>query len=168
MNSTMQNLESRKTTAGITTESFANAYQSGYRLTVRFLISKGLNVDQAEETAQSAWVRGWEARNQLRVEGRMLPWINSIAYRRFCNVHRRTSTYVSLTGISDTKGICVTVGAEAALLLNRCSALDQSLLTRRYLQEMELKDIAGFLGLSEVAVRVRLHRCRKALQARIQ
>ena len=153
--------------SGLTSESFAEAYHKGYRSTVRFLVSKGLTMDAAEETAQSAWARGWEARGQLQMEERLLPWINSIAYRGFCNAHRHARRQTELTDMADVNGLSVMAGAEASLILSRCSAPEQVLLTKRYLQGMELKEIAASLGVTEINVRVRLHRCQKGLRARI-
>ena len=43
----------------MTREDYGAAYEEGYRVTVRLLISRGSAPDAAEEIAQSAWVRGW-------------------------------------------------------------------------------------------------------------
>jgi hypothetical protein len=47
----------------MTQESFAAAYRNGFHTTMRLMLSKGLLIDEAEELAQAAWVRGWEARH---------------------------------------------------------------------------------------------------------
>ncbi len=44
----------------MTREEYGAAYKKGYNLTVRFLVSRGLSYDSAQETAQAAWVKGWE------------------------------------------------------------------------------------------------------------
>jgi hypothetical protein len=44
----------------MTREEYGTAYQKGYNLTVRFLVSRGLSYDSAQETAQAAWAKGWE------------------------------------------------------------------------------------------------------------
>ena len=72
-----------------------------------------------------------------------------------------------MTDMADVNGLSVMAGAEASLILSRCSAPEQVLLTKRYLQGMELKEIAASLGVTEINVRVRLHRCQKGLRARI-
>lgn len=148
-------------------ESFAEAYAKGFRLTVRFLLSKGASVDNAEELAQTAWVRGWEARSQLRLKERLLPWINSIAYRRFCNDRRvavRQSEFCDTTAASASPPGAV---LDAKILLNLCSAIDGTILKHRYLDGMNIKEIAEALGLTEIAVRVRLHRCQSWLRSRL-
>jgi len=63
----------------MTRDEYGAAYQKGYRLTVRFLISRGSTWDDAEETAQAAWTRGWERLGQLRDTTMVLTWVNSIA-----------------------------------------------------------------------------------------
>ncbi len=68
----------------MTTEEYGNAYKKGYHLTVRFLVSRGLTYDGAQETAQAAWVSGWERLGQLRDSSMVLTWMNSIAL----NIHR--------------------------------------------------------------------------------
>jgi DNA-directed RNA polymerase specialized sigma24 family protein len=70
--------------AEMTCEEYGNAYKKGYNLTVRFLVSRGLTYDGAQETAQAAWVKGWERLAQLRDANMVLTWMNSIAL----NIHR--------------------------------------------------------------------------------
>jgi len=151
----------------ITPEAFAQAYLRGFRVTVRFLCSKGASVDAAEELAQTAWVRGWEARAQLQVEDRLLPWINSIAFRRFCNDQRRRGRYSQLTEVSDSRRPSLTESLDAGILLNLCSPIEKKLLTQRYFEGLELKEIAATQGLTEIAVRVRIYRCQCWLRARV-
>src|SRR6202051_5291969 len=68
----------------MTCEEYGSAYKRGYNLTVRFLVSRGLTYDAAQETAQAAWVKGWERLSQLRDSNMVLTWMNSIAL----NIHR--------------------------------------------------------------------------------
>jgi DNA-directed RNA polymerase specialized sigma24 family protein len=68
----------------MTRDEFGSAYEKGYNLTVRFLVSRGLSYDSAQETAQAAWVRGWEKLGQLRDSRLVLTWMNTIAL----NIHR--------------------------------------------------------------------------------
>ena len=44
----------------MTSEEYARAYQDGIKLTFRFLLSRGVGPDSAEEISQAAWFRGWE------------------------------------------------------------------------------------------------------------
>lgn len=162
----MVNTLRKKPASPLTIDAFADAYSKGFPLTVRFLLSKGANFDQAEELAQNAWVRGWEARAQLRLADRVLPWVNSIAYHRFCNDRRRAPA-VELTDPA-TSGIPSDTAMDAGIVLKLCTPVEQGLLTQRYIQGMEVKEIAEARGLSEIAVRVRLHRCQRNLRARLR
>ena len=56
------------------TEVYGKSYERGFRLTVRFLISRGVCTDSAEEAAQVAWAKGWEHLCQLR-DDRMV-WLH--------------------------------------------------------------------------------------------
>ncbi len=83
----------------MTREGYGQAYQKGFSLTVRFLLSRGVQRDAADEAAQAAWVKGWERLEQLRNESSVTTWVNTIAlnvYRRLKPGERRT-----LTGVAD-------------------------------------------------------------------
>jgi RNA polymerase sigma factor (sigma-70 family) len=151
----------------IAADAFAEAYLKGYRVTVRFLRSKGASMDAAEEVAQAAWARGWEAREQLQIEDRILPWINSIAYHRFCNDQRRLVRHSQLFETSDRRIPPPANALDAGAILSLCSPMEQTLLTKRYFEGLEMKEIAAALGLTEMAVRVRIHRCQSALRVRV-
>jgi RNA polymerase sigma factor (sigma-70 family) len=163
----MTNPFGQKPTVTITPDCFAEAYVKGYRLTVRFLLSKGASLDLAEELAQAAWVRGWEAREQLQIDDRIVPWVNSIAYHRYCNDHRR-ARHVEFTEATDSKTPSVLAALDAGILLNLCSPLDKTLLLLRYMNGMEMKEIAAAQGLSEIAVRVRIHRSQSSLRSLVE
>jgi DNA-directed RNA polymerase specialized sigma24 family protein len=48
---------------------YAQAFETGYSATRRFLLARGAPLEEAEEIAQAAWARGWEYRDQLRDPG---------------------------------------------------------------------------------------------------
>ena len=51
-----------------------------FNSTVRFLVSRGFPQDAALDTsAQAAWTKGWERREQLRQPSLVVTWTNSIA-----------------------------------------------------------------------------------------
>jgi DNA-directed RNA polymerase specialized sigma24 family protein len=53
----------------MTQEGYGQAYQQGFGRTVRLLRSRGASMDNAEDAAQAAWLRGWQKIDQLRDEG---------------------------------------------------------------------------------------------------
>ena len=74
-------------------QSFAAAYQKGFPQTVRFLSSRGVPREAALDTAQSAWTKAWERREQLRNPSFVFTWVNSIAlnvYRTLLRREKRT------------------------------------------------------------------------------
>jgi DNA-directed RNA polymerase specialized sigma24 family protein len=152
-------------TATLTPSAFAQAYVKGLRQTTKFLISKGAALDLAEEVAQGAWVRGWEARDQLHLKDRLLPWVNTIAFHSLCADHRRSVRNIELTEVADGRSPEPVAALDAGILMKRCSPLEKVLLTQRYVAGMGLKAIALTHGLSEIAVRLRIHRCKCGLRS---
>ena len=76
---------------------YADAFQNGYSATRRFLLSRGAAIEEAEEIAQAAWVRGWEYRDQLRDPSMVSFWVNSIA-RNLFRARFRTPGHASAGG----------------------------------------------------------------------
>src|SRR5579884_3707326 len=62
---------------------YGEAFEAGYGATRRFLMAHGAPLEDAEEIAQAAWVRGWEYRDQLRDPGMVGFWVNAIARNLF-------------------------------------------------------------------------------------
>ena len=153
----------------LTLDSFAEAYLKGLHQTVRFLQAQGASVDLAEELAQSAWARGWEAREQLNFEDRLQPWINTIAFHRLCSDRRQSSRHSELPAdVLDGRNPGPATALDVTLLLTHCSPLERSLLNDRYMYGRSMKEIAASKGLSEIAVRVRIHRCQRLLRTLAQ
>src|ERR1700730_1978979 len=71
------------------TEEYGCAYQIGLDRTVRLLIARGISWDCAQETAQAAWARGWEKRDQLRDSKMVMTWVNTIALNMYRSSLRR-------------------------------------------------------------------------------
>ena len=144
---------------------FGEAYSQGLRRTISFLLSRGTGRDVAEEIAQYAWAQGWEYCGQLRCADSLQPWINSIAYNQLCNDKRRRLRYETGVDVSDVSTPEPVNTLDFGLILKRCSPLERLLLAQRYVEGMQMKEIAKLHGLSELAVRLRIHRCRRALRS---
>lgn len=150
----------------LTEKTYATAYEGGLRSTIRLLLSKGLMAQDAEEWAQAAWVRGWEARHQLKEDERVVPWINRIAVNTMCNEIRRSKRQVALDD-TDSRPVCqlpVAAQVDARKMLAHCSKLDRSLMVHRYAGGFKMEEIAALHGLTGVATRVRIHRAKAALR----
>ena len=149
-------------------ETFGIAYEKGFAATIGFLLYRGARREEAEELAQAAWARGWEARAQLKEESRIVAWVNSIAYRNLCNARRRGGRFAELMeacAAAVSGGDRVRSRVDCEKLLGLCDGLDRKLMVERYLEEREIGEVAQRTGMTEVAVRVRLHRCRVGLKA---
>ena len=147
----------------MTRSAYGRAYQDGFKLTVRFLISKGIPQDAAEETSQAAWTRGWERIDQLRDDELVRTWVNTIAlnmYRRNAHLDSRTQPLVDRTG-----GAGVNVAAiDLARVLRFCCRSDRELLTHQ-LHGLTTSEIARQVGATETAVRIRLMRARRSARS---
>lgn len=146
-------------------EEFAAAYRKLFRNTVHFLTCRGLSYEEAEEYAQAAWARGWERLHQLMQAGSIGPWINSIAWRLVLSAppRQQSVTLPELADASSAKRI-MQAAVEADEVLAACTTKERELLEARYLEGESIEEISEQLGISRVAVRVRLHRVKSALQ----
>ena len=145
----------------MTRDEYGVAYQKGYGLTVRFLVSRGLAWDTAQETAQAAWVRGWERLGQLRDPRMVLTWMNSIAL----NIHRcflrREPLLHALPEIAAPPKIDL-AAIDIKRILQCCTKKDRVVLQRHYLEGFKVREIASAHGWTETAVRIRLLRARRS------
>ena len=147
----------------MTVEEYGKSYERGFKLTVRFLGSRGLCGDAAEETAQAAWVKGLERLGQLRDKKLVVTWVNSIAlnvYRSF----KRTPPFQELPELSVPPQVNL-AAIDVDRVLHFCKASEQLMLRLRYLEGFGIKDIAQQEGRTQSAVRLRLLRARRSARA---
>ena len=152
----------RPTTVG--REIYSDAYQQGYNLTKRFLLSRGVPFESAEEDAQAAWVRGWERLDDLRNPDRLVTWINSIALNLFRNRLRKERLHDQsgeIPEVSDVK--TASISADVFRELSRCKPSDQKLLWQRYVEGYTSAELATLWHCKPATIRVRLLRARRGL-----
>jgi len=143
---------------------YALAFETGYGATRRFLLSRGAQVEDAEEIAQAAWARGWEYREQLRDPTLVGYWVNSIAR----NLYRARFRAMPALAIEDVDA-SYTVDLEALelrLILERCSSRDRALLERS-LEGYTAEEMARTCGITSTGIRVRLLRIRQSLREQL-
>ncbi|MDZ4801423.1 MAG: sigma-70 family RNA polymerase sigma factor [Bryobacteraceae bacterium] len=145
---------------------FGDAFQSCFPLTLRFLLSRGVAADVAEEVAQAAWVKGWECRDQLQRPQMIAAWVNSIAKNMLKNRRRTEQRLESLTDLSKAS-TQPQPSVDMGRILQRCDGRDAKILWGFYVEGYTTEEIAGRLGLSPVAVRVRMLRLRNALRLKL-
>lgn len=121
-------------------------------------------MDEAEEIAQAAWVRGWECREQLRDPSLVGFWVNSIARNLFRARFRSTP-------VNPIEDVDVTYNMnleeiELHRLLERCSGRDRALLEKT-LEGYSAEEIARTSGITSTGIRVRLLRIRQSLRQQL-
>jgi RNA polymerase sigma factor (sigma-70 family) len=144
---------------------YADAFQKGYSATRRFLLSRGAALDEAEEIAQAAWVRGWEYREQLRDPSMVNFWVNSIA-RNLFRARFRTPPVIPLEGIDPSYSMSLEEQIEVRRMLDRCPPRDRALLEKS-LEGYSAEEIAKDEGISSTGIRVRMLRIRQGIRAQI-
>ena len=147
----------------LTEQQYEKAFERGYPRTVRFLLSTGVRSDLAEEIAQAAWARGWECRAQLKSQGAVGVWVNTIAknlmrvdYRRKRPTEELSEGAAVVQPDYDTSAV--------GEILAYCAPGDRELLQQHYLEGWSSSEIAPRLGISPVSVRVRLLRIKQSLR----
>jgi RNA polymerase sigma-70 factor, ECF subfamily len=146
----------------MTTEEYGRAYKTGYVLTARLLVAHGLSWDGAYETAQAAWVRGWEKRGQLRDSNTVTRWVNTIALNMYRTSLRREPFLQDIPEVPASPERYL-AAIDVQLILQTCKTKDMIVLQTYYLEECKAQEIARAQGLTETAVRLRLLRARRAL-----
>lgn len=143
---------------------YGSAYMNGCRRTVRFLLSAGLSLDDAMETAQAAWVRGWERRSQIRDSRKTLTWVNSIALNLYRSRLRKECRLSSESRDIPVPPRASLISLDLSRIMAHCRSCDRELLEKRYFYGYEIQDLAREQGCSRTAVRVRLMRARRSLK----
>ena len=143
---------------------YANAFETGFPATRRFLLSRGAAVEEAEEIAQAAWARGWEFRDQLRDPGLVGFWVNSIA-RNLFRARFRAKVMAPMDGVEAPYQMNLEE-IELHRLLERCSGRDRQLLEQS-LEGYSAEEIARVEGITSTGIRVRLLRIRQSLRQQL-
>jgi len=147
-------------------EEYGQAYRSGFESTVRFLLSRGAPRESAREAAQAAWAKGWERLYQLRNEGMVVTWVNTIALNAYRKLLRRDNCYQlapELPGSSEMGLAAIDV----ARILDSCRPRERFLLEQQ-MSGVTTQEMAYREGASETAIRIRLLRVRRAVRARLE
>ncbi len=153
----------------MTSNVFAAAYSKGIKRTLSFLIARGVPRDTAEDVAQAGWSRGWEKLEQLRDDAMVVPWINTIAlndYRRSVRkLHWEQSWKPVYQDLAPTFVDCAAI--EVTRILESCNPADRRLLQAQ-MSGATAGELAEEAGVTDAAMRIRLHRARRKARARCQ
>ncbi|MEQ8280269.1 MAG: RNA polymerase sigma factor [Deltaproteobacteria bacterium] len=127
---------------------------------------------EAEDIVQQAYVSAFAKLSQFRGDARFSTWLTRIAINEALQRRRRERPFEVIEGEADpTTPEAEVYRAEVAKLLEvYVDGMPESLRTvfvLRDVEEMSTAQTADCLGLSEEAVRVRLHRGRRLLRERL-
>ena len=150
----------------MTQEGYGQAYQKGYKRTVRLLQSRGASPDTAEDFAQAAWLRGWEKVDQLRDDQMVIGWVNAIAINCLRGGFQDPDRNRELADVCGQ--VCLDLAPiDAARILKFCGPRDR-LLFEQKLGGPTTEEIAMKHGVSTATVRVRYLRARRAVRANVE
>ena len=125
----------------MTTEEYGSAYKKGFILTTRLLVTRGMSWDGAQETAQAAWVKGWEKRGQLRDSKTVVRWINTIALNIFRTNLRHEPFLEELPELAAPPEKHL-AAIDVQLKLRTCKKTDRIVLQSYYLEDHRTEEIA--------------------------
>jgi DNA-directed RNA polymerase specialized sigma24 family protein len=152
----------------MTRDAYGQAYQKGFDLTIRFLLSRGLRRDTASEVAQAAWVRGWERHGQLRNDDFVVTWVNTIALNVYRSLLRNESLVNREVQNLQDRVVGIDLAAiDVGRMLSSCGTHDRILL-EQYMDGFTMAEIARKHNSTETAIRIRLLRARRAARCRAQ
>ncbi|MBI5093065.1 MAG: sigma-70 family RNA polymerase sigma factor [Candidatus Hydrogenedentes bacterium] len=150
----------------------------------RFCLHYLKDVERSKELTQEAFVRVYVARDRFDDSRRFRPWILCIARNLCLNEIKRKKTvpmesleeYAStareasgeiLRSSSDGPSEMLAAAERRELLVKALDGLDsdsREIVTLRFFERMQARDIAEIVGSSEGAVRTKLHRILKSLR----
>lgn len=150
----------------MTPAEFAAAYSKGWRRTVRFLMSKGVNSDTAEEVAQDAWGKGWTRRASLLKPSAVGPWVNSIALNIFRGRIRRQPVDGDVPE-QPVRPMATPESTDVVTVLKSCNPEERELLAATA-EGYTSHDLARIKGCKPSTIRVRLLRLRRRLGPKLR
>jgi len=150
----------------MTAQEFGSAYGLGLKKTVRALVNAGIPSDRAEDLAQTAWVRGWEKRDQLRDSALVTGWVIAIAFNLIRAELRDLNRIWPLEGHESVCEIDLAV-MDADHICELCEPRHRSLVRGVFRLGRDREEMAAELGISRSAVNSRLSRALRSLRKRV-
>ena len=120
------------------------------------------NDEDIADAMQETVLRAWQALPSLRFDAYFKTWITRILIRECCRIIRaqnRTALLDELPAVPESTSP-FQLRLEVEDVLRTLGENDRLLLMLFYANDLSVRQIAGILGISQGAVRVRLHRSR--------
>ncbi|HEX4008134.1 MAG TPA: RNA polymerase sigma factor [Acidobacteriaceae bacterium] len=153
---------------------------------LRFLLSSLTDRDVAEALTQECFLKAWTARHQFRGDSSLSTWLTRIAVNlmrdhlrsrslRFWQKTRGTALDVMDVsdwipdGRSSPESVALARAQVAAMwkAVDQLSAHQRSVFVLRFVEEMELDEIAGTIGMNLSTVKSHLYRALAILRERM-
>ncbi|MBP9821711.1 MAG: sigma-70 family RNA polymerase sigma factor [Candidatus Pacebacteria bacterium] len=158
-------------------QTFLAGYEKHTDELFRFCVVKVRNRDEAMDIVQETFIRAWEYLRKGNVIEQMRPFLFRTA-RNIIIDHARKHKTISLDAMQeeqrfdapDTRVQPFGIGFELDRMLAALETLEpthREVLSLRFLQELDIPEIAEVLGLNPNAVSVRIHRGIEALKKQL-
>lgn len=152
---------------------FEALYRSHYRDVLHYA-SRRVSAVEADDVVAEVFTTAWRRRNEVADIGRA--WLLRTASNHILHVHRGTGRRARLQNrLANSAGaeVCDGLGSDdstdpmLAAAMQDLSARDQELLRLAAWEQLTPAELAAVMGCSIPTVRVRLHRARRRLAARL-
>ena len=144
-------------------ESLVNEYSESL---LRYCTSILGNCADAQDAAQTAFIRAWEKRAAIRQKNSIRSWLFRIAYRVCLDELRRRRDTEELTErpeLSYGQDPDAGMSEELTKALAALSPLDRAILEERILEEISYRELSAIHRMPQTALRARYSRARKKL-----
>ncbi len=121
--------------------------------------------DDAEDVVQDVLLRLWQIRDELHLPLRPLAMC-LVRNRCIDLIRRRRGTDELKDDIADEPTIDDDRYKRVMMIIDTLPTMQQMVVRMRHIEGMEMKEIAGITGTTEVAVRKTLSRARQAIRNR--
>lgn len=151
---------------------FTRIYEDTSRDLLAFLLRRCATAEDAADCLAESYRIAWEARTRIPTGDEVRPWLFGIARNIARQTHkgetRRTATSSALAAAAERWYTPSTPEDSAlAAALSELSPIDQEIITMIAADGLPPREVAAMLGLSPNAVRIRAHRARAKLRARL-
>ncbi len=161
------------------TEAFGKIYDQYSQPLFRFIRPRVQGKQQAEDLLQEVFIKAWRGLPTYKPQGgNFSSWLYRIALNAVTDHYRKIGRSAQTVEIMENMDFATSENHEAALdigldalkareLLKQLPEKHRIVLELRYLSDLTIREIAGALGKSELAVRVLQHRAIKKMRSLI-
>jgi len=148
-------------------------YYEGYKNKIfnYFWYRTGFDQELAEDLTSEVFLKAFEKKNHFDPSKSFGPWIFTIAHNHLVNFYKGQKIRIDFEALKNVfrqkeflKGVEDKIEIEKLMeLIKGLPEYYKEILTLRYIDQLEIKEIAEFLNKEEGTVRVAIHRALKEL-----